>query len=328
MNIYYKLLPIFFSMTLMLLTGCSGGNEGFETPPPATQAPPTGIADENSFTISRNPAAVEGLNYTDVESEVTVLVADRHNHPVPDDTVIRFLTNGGSIEPSCVTEGGSCKVTWRSQDPIPGVAPNPGLPGKAVILAYTEGEESFLDLNDNDAHDAGELIRDISEPYIDHNLNGTRDADEEFVDYDADNIFDLADGLYTGESCVGDNTVCKRTRMFVWGSTVITMSGNAANFAYNPDPASVAASGVLPITVFITDVNGSPMAAETEVKFDASSGTVEPTTVTVPSTGENTFELTYTAPATGGTTETLTVTVTGPVSLSDVIDTFPITVTP
>jgi len=306
------------------VVGCSDNTfEAFETPTPVSVVP-TGIADENSFTIGRIPAAVEGLGFNDVESEVVVHVADRHNHPVPDDTVIRFLTNGGSIQPSCTTVDGTCTVIWKSQNPRPGGL-NPGVPGRAVILAYTEGEESFLDMNDNDAHDAGEIIRDITEPFIDHNLSGGHDADEEFVDYDGDLTFDPADGVYTGESCIGDNTVCRHSRLFVWGSTIITMSGSAFNFAYNPAAPSPNTDDIVPISVTITDINGNEMPADTKVDFSAADGQVAPSSITVPASGQRIFTINYTAPTAAGN-DSLTVKVTGPVSATEINNTLTFTV--
>jgi hypothetical protein len=321
MNIFYKLLLIFFSMTLMLLSGCSGGNEGFETPPPATQAPPTGIADQNSFTLAREFVAVEGANLAGVTSGVTVYAADRHNHPVPDDTIIYFLTNGGAIEQQCIIESGSCTVQWNSQDPRPAS-------GYATIIAYTTGEESFLDVNDNDAYDAGETFTDLSEPFIDEIDNGVFDAGlEEFVDRDADNTFDPADGLYTGESCVGDTTVCSRQQLWVWGETTIVMSTSFANveFYIGGTPRvsySTSVDAITPIVIVVTDLNGNQMAVGTTVDVEVSDGTVDSSSFEVVN-GSFSFVVNYTAPATAGS-DSLKVTVTSPESSSQTVFSLPI----
>jgi len=322
MNIYNKTFLMVSSMSFMLLTGCSEDFEAFQTPVSATQAPPTGIADQNSFTLAVEAVAVEGANLAGVTNSVTVYAADRHNHPVPDDTIIRFLTNGGAIEQQCIIADGSCSVTWNSQDPRPDS-------GFATIIAYTEGEESFLDLNDNDAYDAGEDFTDLSEPFIDeiNPRDNIFDAGlEEFVDTDADNVFDPADGLYTGESCVGDNTVCNRTQLLVWDEITIVMSTSWANVAFNPAAPSLSVDSTIPIDIAVLDLNGNQMAVGTEVKLSATEGTIDTAAFTV-SDGTAFFSVNYTAPADAGT-YSLKVTVISPESSTETVVSLPIVVNP
>ncbi|MGB5516928.1 MAG: hypothetical protein WBO73_00470, partial [Gammaproteobacteria bacterium] len=120
MKIYNKMLLLVLSTPSLLLTGCSSdGFEALQTPAIATDALPTGIADQNSITLAVEVVAVEGVDLVGVTNDVTVYAADRHNHPVPDDTVIRFLTNGGAIGQQCAIADGACSVTWNSQLPIP-----------------------------------------------------------------------------------------------------------------------------------------------------------------------------------------------------------------
>ena len=307
----YKLMA--FIMTASLLgSGCS--EEGVLQEPAAAGTVTTGIADANSFTIARSLSVVDGWGIAGVESTITVRAADRHNHPVPDDTVINFKTNGGRVEPACATVDGNCSVIWNSQNPRPdGTTANPGEVGIAVILAYTTGEESFNDLNGNDAFDVGETMYDISEPFIDHSFDGIRDSNEEFVDFDNDNTFDEADGLYTGASCVGDNTVCNRSGLYVWGSTTVIMSSYAYNFAFLPSSLSLPVNTSTTIGVIITDFNGNPMPAGTTVDFLATSGGVSSGSITVPSSGQSYFSVTYAAPSTAGSAS-LSVKVTMPES--------------
>lgn len=322
MRIISNIFTFGIIVSLGLLGGCSD-DEPFATP---SENAPTGIADANSFSLARLPVNVEGLNFNGVEIDVTARVADRHNHPVPDGTVINLLTNGGQIPPTCTITDGVCTVKWTSQNPRPGANGNPGSPGIVVVLAYTVGEESFNDLNDNDNFDTGETIADISEPFMDHNRNGIRDSNEEFVDFDNDNTFDAPDGLYTGTSCVGDNTVCNRNNLFVWDDTTILITGIPANFTFNPAAPSVAADGSIPITVTITDVNNNPLANDTVVDFTATGGTLDPTSITVVGS-QSVFSTIYTAPNAAGA-EVLTVNVTSPVSGAVTPTAVGITVTP
>jgi len=283
----------FFSLLIssaVVLNGCSndspfeapgalGVNEIAPIPDAVTQ-----IADQNSFSISREKTAVEALNLEGVTSDITARVADRHNNPVPDNTAIKFLTNGGRIQPQCLTVNGECTVTWTEQLPTPSSF-------EAIIIAYTTGEESFTDLNDNDKYDVGEIFTDNSEPFFDVNKDSIRNINEEFIDANNDNIFDAADGLFTGAPCVGDNTVCNRITTLVWNSTDILLSGSYAN---------------------ILDIqNSNPMADGTTVEITSSQGTVDPTEWTFAPRGSS-FNVVYTTGSDTGISETLKIIVTSP----------------
>jgi hypothetical protein len=247
---------------------------------------------------------------------VTARAADRHNNPVPDGTVIHFLTNGGAIPTQCETTDGACTVTWVSQNPKPGIA---------RLIAYTDGEESFIDLNDNDAFDAGEPFTDTSEPFIDANGNGVFDAGvEEFVDRNSNHTFDAADGLYTGNSCVGDNTVCDRRTLFTWGATSIVMSSSTALVSFSPASVTIATGASTPLSIIVTDTNGNQMAEGTVVDITASNGSVNTASFTI---GVGTFysNIIYTAPAAAGS-DLLSVKVTSPLSKIETVVNLAITV--
>ena len=319
MNIYNNMLLLVLSTTAVLLTGCSSDG-AFETPASPTEAPPTGIADQNSFTLAVDKTAVEGANLVGIENTVTIYAADRHNHPVPDDTIVRFLTNGGAIEPQCATAGGVCTVKWNSQDPRPDS-------GYATIIAYTEGEESFLDLNDNDAFDAGEAFDDLSEPYIDEIDPQANQYDiglEEFVDANFNNAFDSGDNVHTGDSCVGDVTVCNRARLLVWDEIWIGMSTSWAVVTFLPDPLDINVNGITQVIIEVRDGYGNQMAVDTEVKVEATNGEVDGADFTV-GNGNVFFVVTYTAPTDPGA-DILKVTVTSPESKTETLAFLPITV--
>jgi len=171
------------------------------TAPSDVMSVSTGLADQNSFSLSRSAFNVHALNFDGNEVDVTVFLADHFNNPVPDGTAVNFIAEGGSIEPSCVTENGRCAVTWRSQNPRPftaadyansilakcdGGRPCPigivnndlsidrPLGGRATITAYAVGQESFSDLNGNGRFDSGEFYSayDLTEAFTDHNEDG------------------------------------------------------------------------------------------------------------------------------------------------------------
>jgi hypothetical protein len=177
----------------------------------------TGIPDQDSFSLSATVLNPEGWDLDGTTVEVTARLADAYNNPVPDGTAVSFTTEGGSIEPSCVTTNGACTVTWTSQHPRPEghvLAHNTGdennfftnqpdiihppehfnslgqkFGGRATILATAIGEESFPDTNGNGRFDASEMAA-----FMGLNVSGKPyDLKEAFVDYNEDGLFNPAE---------------------------------------------------------------------------------------------------------------------------------------
>lgn len=252
----------------------------------------TGIADQNSFSLSRSEFNVHGLNVDGTEVDVNVRLADHFNNPVPDGTAVSFITEGGVIEPSCTTENGACSVKWRSSNPRPfadfvvedgetkffyensivdkcdsglpcplGIKNNDNtafdlpLGGRATVLAYAVGEETFSDLNGNgyfDQTDFFDVLFDKPEAFIDNNEDGTfggkdcqagvglcaaanssGDEFEEFVDFDGNAQWTEENGLYNGLLCrPEDETIglCTREMINVFQNQEIVMSSDNAHF--------------------------------------------------------------------------------------------------
>lgn len=307
MNIRLITVLGLITSSTLFLQGCSSDADAFKDPSvTATGAGEiqTQVPDQNSLSLAFEKLAVEALNREGEKVTTTVYVADRNNNPVPDNTAVRFETNGGDIEPQCLTTAGTCSVIWTEHDPTP-------TNFEAIVIAYTTGEESFTDLNDNALFDAGEPFTDISEPFFDLNGDSVRDENSEvFIDADNDNVFDSADGLFTGTPCIGDNTVCNRVSTLIWTSDNIVLSGSYATVTLSgPLPSAIDTSTVLAVTVL--DTNGKPMADGTEVAISSSDGTASPASVTfAPLQSE--FILQYKTGSTTGISETLTIEVTSP----------------
>lgn len=89
----------------------------------------TGLPDNNSFTASITNYATETLQYDNETFDITVLIADHFNNPVPDGTSVYLTTEGGAIgtldgeegnpQLECLSVDGACTVQWRSQNPRP-----------------------------------------------------------------------------------------------------------------------------------------------------------------------------------------------------------------
>jgi hypothetical protein len=111
---------------------------------------------------------------------ISVFAADRQGNPVPDGTKIIFVSEGGQINStglsSCLIASGRCSVNLIGQDYRPmgssAVGGDPR-PGRVSVLAYTDGEEYFVDANNNNRFDAGELLEDLGSPFMDKDESGT-----------------------------------------------------------------------------------------------------------------------------------------------------------
>jgi hypothetical protein len=117
-------------------------------------------------------------NEDGVKNKVSILLADAYNNPAEDDTAVYFTTEGGSIEPSCLTKNGACVVNWTSQAPRP-ARTNPDYSTSRVLCLNLEGD----DLRTCEAERAGRstiLATAIgNESFKDQNGNGTFDIDKD-----------------------------------------------------------------------------------------------------------------------------------------------------
>ncbi|MCL1037707.1 hypothetical protein L2750_11145 [Shewanella submarina] len=179
----------------------------------------TGIADQDSFSLSAEILNAEGWTTDGVEVLVTARLADAFNNPVRDGTAVNFITEGGDIEDSCTTLNGACSVRWESQQPRPEghffgdghtyhghepqVIPFMGQPfgGRATVSAYAIGEESFPDSNGNGRFDAEEY---------DQFLNGKNISGEPYDLADAYEDFN-EDGLFNPQQGYGNTYSCATT---------------------------------------------------------------------------------------------------------------------
>lgn len=235
-----------------------------------------GRPDQNSFTLSSTVLNLEGHDYNGETATITASLSDRFENPVPDGTAVNFRTEGGTIEPSCTTVGGSCSVTFTSTNPR--VANH-----RYTIFATAIGEESFTDLNGNGAFDMGEPFSDLAEAYLDRDegatprvgnrdaVAGTVDRDggsEEFVDFDSNGSFTPGDALFTGPIC---NTGCSPANsLSVSDSLVLVMSNSEAFITTNPPGPTITLmglGGLTPVNITVADgmLSAQSMVAGTTI---------------------------------------------------------------
>ncbi len=78
------------------------------------------------MTVSGSPRIIfaEGLNTDVSKAQVTVIIADRYNNPVPEGTAVYFTTTGGVIDTKTgfTNAQGLASVTLYAGNPFPTVA--------------------------------------------------------------------------------------------------------------------------------------------------------------------------------------------------------------
>lgn len=213
----------------------------------------TGVAEQNSFTLSSSMFNTEGVNFAGCTAPVGALITarlgDHFHNPVPDGTAVSFTAEGGTIDASCLTglenttltDGtvitqkgvpGACSVRFCAGNPRPS-------DGRVTILAYALGEESFVDANGNNVYDAGENYVDLGEPFRNDRAltsleadagTATRVSGEPYIDSNGNGNWDVAgDGQYNGvlRSAASVNTSAANT-VHVRRSLVQVLSTSAA----------------------------------------------------------------------------------------------------
>jgi hypothetical protein len=270
----------------------------------------TGVADQDSLSISATKTQIEGWDLNNITTVLTVLASDHFNNPVPVDTPINFTTEGGQVVGSCFTAVDAnriagCTATLASSDPRPSN-------GRVTVLAYTVGEESFVDLNGNGVADKvpgaafgpTELIdtngssSDMPEAWLDKDEDGVYDsATEQFLDFNNNGAYDAADGSFNGVLCTATSSAgtCSATKtIHARQSHVIIFASSSpsplALFAYNattqaydipaasitlPSCSTSPVNDTMPLMSYairIVDVNGNAMPTGTTIEFTADNG--------------------------------------------------------
>lgn len=279
----------------------------------------TGIPDQQNFSLSATTLNIEGWGIDGALTTITARLADHFGNPVLDGTTVNFTCEGGcSIGASCNTVAGSCSVPLTS---LAGAIAKP-LNGRVSVLAYAVGEEGFTDLNGNGMADqlitkqlapqppSPEMIdtnlvsTDTPEAWVDYNENLVRDLTEPFIDFNVNGLYDAADTNYNGVLC--DHTLAPGTpnaanptvslacsakqTLHVFKRAVIVLSSSVpAPLIFTPVSlnlggcvgGAVGAGGST--SVMITDVNLNLMPAGTIIAVGTTDGVLTtPSSYVVP----------------------------------------------
>ncbi len=137
-----------------------------------TLAVTSGVPTQSAASLSASKLSLEAWNTDSVSTPIIFRIADRQGNPVPDGTAVTFVASSGLVDGSCNLVGSACTVTYTSQGTRPAN-------GRAVVLAYVDGEESFTDLNGNNSYDVGEPFADTGTVFRDDNEDGVYQTTEQ-----------------------------------------------------------------------------------------------------------------------------------------------------
>lgn len=244
----------------------------------------SGRATQNAASLAATKKSIEAYLVDGVQTVLSMRVADRQGNPVPPGAIVNFVASHGLVQGSCAIDAASqCNVTYTSQGLIRGFA-NGGL---VSILAYMDGEESFIDLNGDNIWQAGEPFFDVGTLYRDDSRNGSFDSAFEQT-YPGGSVGSVAcaDPLEAYPSIAGtcDGTWSQNIR--VRKQIVIALATSNATITAVSGRTS---SG---FTVFVTDANGNAMPTGSAVtaKVLTSGATCKVDGAVSPNVVENDFK--------------------------------------
>jgi hypothetical protein len=129
-----------------------------------------GLPSQQNFSLSQRTLNIEGYDLDGTTNTYTVIASDRLGNPVPADTAINFVAEGGQVQAirfTTLANGlSSATANFQTSSPRP---PD----GRVTVLAYALGEESFFDANGDNVYTAGEDFQDLGDVFLDRLFNRT-----------------------------------------------------------------------------------------------------------------------------------------------------------
>jgi hypothetical protein len=248
-----------------------------------------GLPDEKHFSLSAVTLNLAGYSYFGETSEIRAYLADRYSNPVPVGTPIFFESEAGAmaLTQALTNEVGQAYGTQITQAPYPDtISADTGLRGLSKILAWTAGQESFVDYNGNGLYDSGEPFGDRGEPFIDANDNGSYDAaagvgtEERYVDINGNGKYDGPNGIWNGDTYIWTDidilwSYAKTPNIII----TATPDASCANFV-------IESGATCEVTVVVKDTNGNPLIGGSSLNMEYTTAYVDitPRTITIPDT--------------------------------------------
>ncbi|WP_340678887.1 Ig-like protein, group 1, partial [Paraglaciecola sp.] len=287
---------------LATITGPNGETISSESQPITISS---GLASQRNFSLASDELNIEARDYDGEIANITARLSDTFGNPVPDNTVVSFTAEGGQIESSCTTTNGFCSVTWTSSQPKPN-------DGRITILASAIGHEILFDSNGNNVFDEadGGVIDDsilaasgfgaspigntgfvdFSEAWRDDNNDKQWNSGEIFLDYNNNQEFDGADGLFNGSQCI-HASLCGQDNASTFNvrrALVLVMSGSdaiievhdlagqqiAINTSDDASTVNISRGSKAQFVVMVGDINNNAMPAGSNIAISSEAGEI------------------------------------------------------
>ncbi len=285
-------------------------------------APPA----QTRFSMAAAKLNVAGRVTLGIENKISAYVNDRFGNAVPPGTSVSFTTNGASVvDPAPTNSSGVASATLITEGNIP---PS----GIVTVVAFTRGEEGFLDNNGNGTFDAGvdTITTDmVREPFADFRprppldgactvlapsseCNGIFDPGTDFEFFIDTGSLDGVWGVQ-GTPGVWDNNI------LVFRQFPVTFSGPTQSPQVSPTTFDIPDGGGQTFDLIVSDDLLNPLVGGSTITVEANGGTVIGGDITVPD-GESFnqlkdgltlfhFTLIDDAPGTGDTDTPISITV-------------------
>ena len=228
------------------------------------------------LSLALEKLSIEGFNVDGTTATVTLNLADRQGNPVPDGTVVNFVTEGGvMIPPTCTTGAvpgdSTCAVTIRSGNPRPAN-------GLVTILAYVAGEEDFVDSGNGVPGTAGNNIYDCGEPFTDLGIAYRDDAmTSSVLNAYAAGEFTVPRAALTSACVAGVERTAGEgvpgTHDAVWGAADVRKQAVVVYASSSAVISNAAAITKDSLTFTVADVNGNSMPTGTNIVVTAGDNT-------------------------------------------------------
>lgn len=217
----------------------------------------SGRATQNAASLSATKLSIEAFRTDGVQTTLTMRVADRQGNPVPAGSVVNFVASHGLVQGTCALDSASqCSATYTSQGAIRGYNDL----GRVAILAYMDGEESFVDQDGDNVWQSPEPFYDVGTLYRDDNENGVYDvATEQLYPGGSSGTSVCAGPAFSHPSVVNSCDGTWSSGIRVRQQAIIALATSEALISLTSGRTS---SG---FSVRVTDLNGNAMPTGTTV---------------------------------------------------------------
>ena len=230
----------------------------------------TGRVTQNGFSISLSKNVLAAGVDGDIAT-ITARLVDRVGNPVPNGTVVSFVSEGGRVTPNCATQNGICSVEFSTQNPRP-------VDNRISIIAYVEGDKDYIDKNGDNQFGASDVFtHNIGDFFRDDNENNRYDSEVgEFVYRRGASGATCAPSSFNQPNILGtcDNGLATILRyQFILGLAADTPLLSGLPTTLTPNPASnLESPKMVNFKMFGNSTQTLPMASGTTISIAAEGG--------------------------------------------------------